>query len=98
MIIVFVALGVLLVGLLAAVALARIQVPGVAPAVTTESFPGVPEGPLRSEDLHDLRFDQALRGYRMAQVDETLARLATELAERDAEIARLRGEDGDGHV
>lgn len=96
MIIAFVALVVLLVGLLAAVAVRRVPIPAVEPSVTTESFPGVPEGPLSARDIGELRFDQALRGYRMAQVDRTLDRLAAELTLRDAEIARLRGEDTDG--
>ncbi|OLT29661.1 hypothetical protein BJF82_16060 [Kytococcus sp. CUA-901] len=53
-------------------------------------------GPVRwgPGEVRSLRFDQALRGYRMGQVDGTLERLALELAERDAEIARLRGEEG----
>ena len=45
-----------------------------------------------ADAVHGLRFDQAVRGYRMAQVDVALARLADELADRDAEITRLRGE------
>ncbi len=96
MIILFVALVVLLVGLVAAVAVRRVPIPAVQASVTTESFPGVPEGPLSAGDLGELRFDQALRGYRMSQVDQTLERLAAELALRDAEIARLRGEESDG--
>jgi DivIVA domain-containing protein len=95
-IILFVALLVLLVGVLAAVAVRLVPVAGVEPPVTTESFPGVPEGPLRAEDLGELRFDQALRGYRMSQVDSMVERLAGELALRDAEIARLRTEHADG--
>jgi DivIVA domain-containing protein len=48
--------------------------------------------PLRPSQLAGLRFDLALRGYRMAQVDEVLRRLGTELQVRDAEIRRLRRE------
>lgn len=98
MTLVFVIITVLLVGVLAAVVVQRVPVGPVEPAVTSESFPGVPEGPLRAQDLADLRFDLALRGYRMSQVDATLHRMTEELAARDAEIARLRGEGTDGHV
>jgi DivIVA domain-containing protein len=76
---------------------ARADVPGVPPAVTTESATPLPPGRLAPDAVHGLRFDQAVRGYRMAQVDEALRRLAEELAERDAEIARLRRGD-EGHL
>jgi DivIVA domain-containing protein len=89
-IIVLTVVAVLLVGAAAAWAVSRADVPGVPQAVTTESARPLPAGPLGSDDVHDLRFDQAVRGYRMAQVDVALARLGQELAERDAEIARLR--------
>lgn len=44
---------------------------------------------LRRADVEALRFPLTLRGYRMADVDEALGRLAAELAERDAHIAEL---------
>jgi DivIVA domain-containing protein len=50
---------------------------------------GLPEGPLRAEDLECLRFSGALRGYRMDQVDAVLDRLRDELAARDERIAEL---------
>ncbi|AWW42460.1 MULTISPECIES: DivIVA domain-containing protein [Streptomyces] len=45
--------------------------------------------PLHPEDIDDLRFPLAARGYRMADVDDALNRVAAELAERDARIADL---------
>ena len=51
----------------------------------------LPEGPLDAEDIRGARFGLALRGYAMAQVDDLLDRLATEVAERDARIAELTG-------
>ncbi len=90
MIIVLAVVAVLLVGTATAWAVGRVDVPGVPEAVTTESARPLPAGPLDPGDVHDVRFDQAVRGYRMAQVDEALARLESELRERDAEIARLR--------
>ena len=44
----------------------------------------LPEGrPLAAEDLRTVRFPLVLRGYRMSDVDAVLARLATELEDRD---------------
>jgi DivIVA domain-containing protein len=43
----------------------------------------LPKGPLTGQDVADLRFVPALRGYRMDQVDAAMAGLA-------AEIDRLR--------
>jgi DivIVA domain-containing protein len=38
-----------------------------------------PDRPLDRADISDLRFDTALRGYRMDQVDQLLARVADDL-------------------
>jgi DivIVA domain-containing protein len=48
--------------------------------------------PLGAEDLRTVRFPLALRGYRMSDVDELLARLATELEDRP------RGDGSSGGV
>lgn len=54
---------------------------------------GLPDDrPLTAADVDGLRFSLAFRGYRMAEVDEALDRLATTLLARDAEIAALRAE------
>lgn len=53
---------------------------------------GLPELQVRPGDLDDLRFNVVLRGYKMAEVDAVLHRLARELAERDAVLAELRGD------
>ncbi|MFC8516007.1 DivIVA domain-containing protein [Streptomyces sp. NPDC057257] len=45
--------------------------------------------PVGRADVDALRFPLAARGYRMADVDDALNRLAAELAERDARIADL---------
>ncbi len=39
--------------------------------------------PLNADDLASVRFTTAVRGYRMSEVDALLARLGSELAERD---------------
>jgi DivIVA domain-containing protein len=38
--------------------------------------------PIAAEDLRRVRFPLAFRGYRMSDVDEVLARLASEMEER----------------
>lgn len=56
--------------------------------------PGLPaDGPVRADDLERVRFGMALRGYRMAEVDDLLDRLAAELRERDARLAAMQGAD-----
>jgi DivIVA domain-containing protein len=55
----------------------------------------LPESP-SGEDVDAVRFGLGLRGYRMDQVDEVLDRLAAELDRRDAVIARLRAQLGEG--
>ncbi len=60
--------------------------------------PELPDDGLGVAEVGALRFSIGFRGYRMDEVDDVLDRLADELAardarlaERDAEIARLRG-------
>ncbi|MEV0262703.1 DivIVA domain-containing protein [Streptomyces sp. NPDC050617] len=45
--------------------------------------------PLHRTDVESLRLPIGLRGYRMAEADDALDRLAAELTERDARIAEL---------
>ena len=57
-------------------------------------WPGQPlpqDRPVRASDLADARFSVAFRGYRMAEVDEALDRLAVEIAQRDERIEQLTG-------
>lgn len=51
----------------------------------------LPDAALQAEDIRRLRFGVTLRGYAMDQVDDVLARLGQEIAERDELIARLGG-------
>ncbi|GAA0918375.1 DivIVA domain-containing protein [Streptomyces thermoalcalitolerans] len=64
---------------------------GPLPEVAPERFqdPLPPDRPVNRADVEGLRFPLALRGYRMADVDDALSRLGAELAERDARIADL---------
>lgn len=62
------------------------------PLLAPDPIPGRPFGwpPEQGTDapaLLSVRFPVALRGYRMAEVDEVLADCATALADRDAALA-----------
>jgi DivIVA domain-containing protein len=52
----------------------------------------LPEHALTPEDVQALRFGVQFRGYAMDQVDDVLARLSHEIADRDALIADLTRE------
>jgi DivIVA domain-containing protein len=66
----------------------------LADATTSQSFNGVPPGPLSTHDIEVLHFDQALRGYRMNQVDEVLDALCARVSELESEVASLSGPGG----
>lgn len=61
--------------------------PEAAPERLHDPLP--PDRPVDRSDVDRLRFPLSARGYRMADVDDALNRLAAELAERDARIADL---------
>ncbi|MDX6360527.1 MAG: hypothetical protein QOH37_3581 [Nocardioidaceae bacterium] len=48
-------------------------------------------GPITADDLRRIRFPLAFRGYRMAEVDALLQRLAEERDDLDAEARRTAG-------
>ncbi|OHV37882.1 MULTISPECIES: DivIVA domain-containing protein [Pseudofrankia] len=61
----------------------------MAPAPPDAVPTGLPAtGPVGAQEVADVRLNLAFRGYRMAEVDALLARLAGELAWRDEELAR----------
>lgn len=62
------------------------------PDMTPTALPD--DRPATGTDVHGLRFDVVVRGYRMAQVDETLARLAYDIDVRDTHIQALEDELG----
>ncbi|MGV1036045.1 MAG: DivIVA domain-containing protein [Candidatus Nanopelagicales bacterium] len=89
MTLVFVALGVVLlaaIGMIAAGRLGQLDSP-------TRDRPPAPLLPADPTPLavQEVRFTIAARGYRMAEVDSTLRTLTAALADRDAQIAQLRG-------
>ncbi len=63
----------------------------IAPPLRDEPVWEPPARTLSSADITTARLPVALRGYRFAETDRLLDRLAEELDRRDAEIARLRG-------
>ena len=63
---------VLLIGLTTAAVMGKIGGFMADPA-SSQSFAGLPAGPLSAGAIAQLHFDQALRGYRMEQVDEVIA-------------------------
>jgi DivIVA domain-containing protein len=68
----------------------------LADATTTMSHVPLPEDPLTPGDLDGLRFDTAMRGYRMSQVDAVIDRLRREIRDLDDELARMRGRPSAG--
>ncbi len=76
---------VLIAGVILAVGLfAAGRIEGMSPAVP-DLPPGLPEGPVTAEALRAVKLPVALRGYRMADVDELIERAAAEL-----DAARLK--------
>jgi hypothetical protein len=70
----------------------------IAPPLRDEPLWLAPAGQrILAEDVENLRLPVALRGYRFAETDRLLDRLASELRERDAEIARLKSGGAPGN-
>jgi DivIVA domain-containing protein len=70
----------------------------MAPATTTQSAP-VLSGEIAASEIPTIRFDTALRGYRMDQVDAVLDRLQDRIEQLEAERAqghRVPDEPGPG--
>jgi DivIVA domain-containing protein len=80
---------ILLIGLTAAAVMGRIG-GFMAEPTSSHAFAGVPGGSLSVDDIRELHFDQALRGYRMDQVDEVIDALSARLGDLEAEVASLQ--------
>jgi DivIVA domain-containing protein len=61
----------------------------MADPTSSQSFAGLPAEPLSTDNLADLHFDQALRGYRMNEVDEVIDALTARLQELESLVASL---------
>ena len=79
-------IAVLLIGLTAAAVMGRIG-GFMADPTSSQAFSGVPAGSLSSDDLAQVRFDRALRGYRMDEVDEVIDALGARLRDLEREVA-----------
>ena len=88
MLTVLAALGVLVV-LFVAGAVATREDQALQPVPEERADVALPARPLRAADLDAVRFGVTVRGYRMSEVDDVLARLAAELADRDARLEAL---------
>lgn len=86
MIVYFLLILVLLIGLTAAAVMGRIG-GFMAEPTSTHAFAGVPTGPFSEHDIEQLHFAQAIRGYRMDQVDEVIDALSARLRELETELA-----------
>ncbi|WP_193315116.1 DivIVA domain-containing protein [Nostocoides sp. F2B08] len=82
----------LIVGFLAMLA-GRLPYDGMAEPVHTTPPVRLPEQP-GPDDVAALRFDTALRGYRMDQVDDALSALRRRIAELESEVDRSAVDGG----
>jgi DivIVA domain-containing protein len=65
----------------------------MADAATSRSFDGIPRGSFSTDDLVHLHFDQALRGYRMDQVDEVIDALCERVRALESEVAARKPQE-----
>ena len=90
MVLPFVLAGIAVIAVGAMLAVGRLgELPDVEPDRAPLALPD--DRPLGPNDVDDVRFAVAMRGYRMDKVDEVLDRLSAEVAARDARIAELEG-------
>ncbi len=90
-IVILVLVAVALVVTVLGVATGRLPADPLSDAVRSTPDPGLPERP-EADDVDAVRFDTALRGYRMEDVDDRLETLRDELAERERTLAELRAQ------
>jgi DivIVA domain-containing protein len=92
-------LGTVLMALVLVGCVIAISRPGTAMGEAERDAPdmGLPDDrPMTADDVDEVRFSLAWRGYRMADVDLTLDRLRVELATRDARIRQLEADARSG--
>ena len=88
---VFVLAGIAILGAVALVASGSGD--GLEPVATDRPGPWVPpDRAVSGDDVRQVRFGVALRGYRMSEVDQLLDRLASEIALRDELIDELESQ------
>jgi DivIVA domain-containing protein len=79
----FIVVAVLVVGGFAALVVGRVGYDPLSDPTTTQADPILSDD-FGSSEIAAIRFDTALRGYRMDQVDAVLDRLQTRIAELEA--------------
>lgn len=79
---------VVLVVLTAAAVLGRVD-GSLADTTTSLRHEPLPNTPLTPAHLDELRFDTAMRGYRMSQVDDVIDRLRREISDLDEALSRV---------
>jgi DivIVA domain-containing protein len=84
--VVFIVVALAVLGLFAVLLTGRIGYDPLSEAVASQPDPGLGDSP-EADDITTVRFDTALRGYRMDQVDDVLDRLQERLRERERELA-----------
>ena len=92
--VILVLVAVALVAAVLGVASGRLPADPLSYAVHTTPDPGLPEPPTAA-DVDAVRFDTALRGYRMEEVDARLEVLRDDLAERERTLAALQAQQRD---
>lgn len=80
----FVLVALLVVVAFGAVVSGRLTPDPMADPVSSTPHHGLPDGDFRAEEIGAVRFDTALRGYRMDQVDDVVDRLQTRIAELES--------------
>lgn len=90
-VVILVIVAVVLVAAVLAVASGRLPADPLADPVRSTPDPGLPEQP-RASDVDAVRFDTAMRGYRIREVDARLEELRDDLAQRERTLDRLRAE------
>jgi DivIVA domain-containing protein len=89
--VILVLVAVALIAAVLGVASGRLPADPLADAVRSTPDPGLPERP-QAVDVDAVRFDTALRGYRMEDVDHRLEELRHELATRERTVDGLRAQ------
>lgn len=91
----FILVALLVVVGVAAAVTGRVSPDPMAEPVSSTPHHGLPSGEWEASDLDLVRFDTALRGYRMDQVDDVLDHLQRRIAELES-AAETRRDDGSG--
>ena len=91
---VFIVVALAVVGLFAGLAAGRIGYDPLSEPSASQPATGLPDQP-DADDITAVRFDTALRGYRMDQVDDVLDHIQARLDARERELADREGELAD---